>query len=71
MSSNSMPEASAHGVDVASLKNHIQSNFEQILEELTSLVAIPSIAWESFDPANLEKSAEAVAAWPGRRHAKR
>ncbi|MER8025530.1 dipeptidase [Glutamicibacter protophormiae] len=62
MSSNSMPEASAHGVDVASLKNHIQLNFEQILEELSSLVAIPSIAWESFDPANLEKSAEAVAA---------
>ncbi|WP_345474529.1 dipeptidase [Glutamicibacter ectropisis] len=62
MSTNSTFDAAKNGVDISSLKSHIDSNFEQILEELSSLVSIPSIAWESFDPQNLEKSAEAVAA---------
>ncbi len=61
MTSDSTQQSAAHGVDVTALKGHIQSNFEKILAELTELVAIPSIAWDSFDPANLEKSAQAVA----------
>ena len=61
MTENSTQFASTHGVDVAALKAHVASNFEKILEELGSLVAIPSIAWESFDPQNLEKSVQAVA----------
>ena len=32
-----------------------------LLEELGSLVAITGIAWDSFDAADLERSAEAVA----------
>ena len=61
MTSDSTSQSTAPEVDVDSLKAHIQANFEKILAELTELVAIPSIAWESFDPANLEKSAQAVA----------
>ncbi|NQD42510.1 dipeptidase [Glutamicibacter halophytocola] len=61
MSTNSVFDAATNGVDISSLKGHIETNFEQILEELKALVSIPSIAWESFDPQNLEKSAEAVA----------
>ncbi|KUM31960.1 hypothetical protein AQ436_02260 [Arthrobacter sp. EpRS66] len=61
MSTNSLFDAAKNGVDISALKGHIDANFEQILEELKALVAIPSIAWESFDPQNLEKSAEAVA----------
>ncbi|MEF9874788.1 MAG: dipeptidase, partial [Glutamicibacter sp.] len=61
MTENTTFDAVASGVDIAALKSHIDTNFEKILEELTSLVAIPSIAWESFDPQNLEKSAAAVA----------
>ncbi|WP_404291398.1 dipeptidase [Glutamicibacter arilaitensis] len=62
MTNNSSVVASNHGVDVTALKGHIEKNFERILEELSSLVAIPGVAWESFDPANLEESAKAVAA---------
>ncbi|GAA1348454.1 dipeptidase [Falsarthrobacter nasiphocae] len=35
--------------------------FDSVLAELKDLVAIPGIAWESFDPADLGRSAEAVA----------
>ncbi|UYQ79051.1 dipeptidase [Glutamicibacter sp. JL.03c] len=61
MSTNSLFDAAKNGVDISALKGHIDANFERILEELKALVAIPSIAWESFDPQNLEKSAQAVA----------
>lgn len=60
MSTNSVFDAATNGVDISSIKGHIDTNFEQILDELKALVSIPSIAWESFDPQNLEKSAEAV-----------
>lgn len=62
MTSNTSAAAAAHGVDIAGLREHVEANFEKILTELTELVAIPGIAWESFDPANLEQSAQAVAA---------
>lgn len=62
MTSNTSVNAANHGVDIQSLREHISENFETILHELTELVAIPGIAWDSFDPANLEASAEAVAA---------
>lgn len=61
MTSNTSVDANNHGVDIRALRQHVSDNFDTILEELTDLVAIPGIAWESFDPANLERSAEAVA----------
>jgi acetylornithine deacetylase/succinyl-diaminopimelate desuccinylase-like protein len=49
------------GVDRESLSAHVDTDFKRIVSELGRLVAIPGIAWESFDPALLDRSAEAVA----------
>lgn len=50
------------GVDVAALRNAVSGSFSQTVEELKELVAIPGIAWEAFDPSQLERSAQAVSA---------
>ncbi len=42
-------------------KDFIDSNFEAYLDELQQLARIPGIAWTAFDPAELDRSAEAVA----------
>ena len=42
-------------------KDFVDSNFEAYLDELQQLARIPGIAWSAFDPAELERSAEAVA----------
>lgn len=46
---------------VAALRTSVDSAFTRTVEELKSLVAIPGVAWEAFDPAELDRSAEAVA----------
>ncbi|WP_157359147.1 dipeptidase [Arthrobacter sp. Soil782] len=46
---------------VAALRSTVDSAFPQTIEELKSLVAIPGVAWAAFDPAELDRSAEAVA----------
>jgi acetylornithine deacetylase/succinyl-diaminopimelate desuccinylase-like protein len=43
------------------LRGVIDRSFDQILSRLKDLVAIPGIAWPSFDRSPLEQSAEAVA----------
>ena len=43
------------------LRAAIDASFGQTLEQLKELVAIPGIAWPSFDREPLERSAEAVA----------
>ena len=43
------------------LRTAIDASFGQTLEQLKELVAIPGIAWPSFDREPLERSAEAVA----------
>ncbi|MEA3550742.1 dipeptidase [Pseudarthrobacter sp. C1] len=43
------------------LRSSIDRSFNQTLARLKELVAIPGIAWPSFDRAPLERSAEAVA----------
>ena len=47
--------------DEAALRASVAAAFPRTLEDLTRLVAIPGIAWDSFDPANLDRSADAVA----------
>lgn len=47
--------------DLAIAKNFVEQNFENLLSELISLAKIPGIAWEAFDPIDLERSATAVA----------
>ncbi|MDN6202366.1 MAG: M20/M25/M40 family metallo-hydrolase, partial [Micrococcaceae bacterium] len=51
-----------HGVDLAAITERVNRAIDQTLTELKSLVAIPGIAWEAFDAAELDRSAEAVAA---------
>ncbi|WP_323958477.1 M20/M25/M40 family metallo-hydrolase [Arthrobacter sp. JZ12] len=46
---------------VAALSRSIDAAFGRTVEDLTRLVSIPGIAWTSFDPAQLDRSAEAVA----------
>lgn len=54
--------ASGPGLDVEAFRRAVDQEFDTVLRELTDLVAIPGIAWDSFDPADLQRSAEAVAA---------
>lgn len=42
------------------LTDYIDANFERFTQELTELVAIPSVAWESFDLSEVSRSAEKV-----------
>ena len=45
----------------SALRDAVTKNFEATLQTLTDLVAIPSIAWESHDLTQVDRSAEAVA----------
>ncbi|CEA08165.1 Succinyl-diaminopimelate desuccinylase [Arthrobacter saudimassiliensis] len=47
--------------DADTLRARIDADFPRTVEELKALVAIPGIAWDSFDPARLDESAAAVA----------
>ncbi|MFI2562723.1 dipeptidase [Paenarthrobacter sp. NPDC018779] len=52
---------SVDGVDTAALNAAVNEHFDGTVSALKDLVAIPGIAWASFDPAELDRSAEAVA----------
>lgn len=39
----------------------LEKEFDDILEQLVSLIRIPSVSWPEFDPANVHTSAEVVA----------
>jgi cysteinylglycine-S-conjugate dipeptidase len=56
LSTDTLPDST-----VSALRSSVDAAFPQTVEELKSLVAIPGIAWEAFDPAELDRSAEAVA----------
>ena len=53
--------ASVAGVDTDALRAAVDAAFATTVAQLKDLVAIPGIAWASFDPAPLDASAEAVA----------
>jgi acetylornithine deacetylase/succinyl-diaminopimelate desuccinylase-like protein len=48
-------------IDAAALRLSVTGSFDSTMARLKELVAIPGIAWPSFDPAPLDASAEAVA----------
>lgn len=52
---------STSALDSAQLHAELDSIFDDVLNNLTELVAIPSVAWPSFDPSHVRSSAEAVA----------
>lgn len=47
--------------NLAAAKSFVESKFDELKNELISLAKIPGIAWEAFDAADLERSANAVA----------
>ncbi|MBT2551866.1 dipeptidase [Arthrobacter sp. ISL-5] len=53
---------SVDGVDTRALRSAVSAAFDSTVAQLKDLVSIPGIAWPSFDPAPLDRSAEAVAA---------
>ncbi|WP_206446462.1 M20/M25/M40 family metallo-hydrolase [Agrococcus sp. KRD186] len=40
----------------------VDAGFDRALDDLKALVRIPSVAWDAYDPAHVQASAEAVAA---------
>ncbi|MDQ0820966.1 acetylornithine deacetylase/succinyl-diaminopimelate desuccinylase-like protein [Arthrobacter sp. V4I6] len=48
-------------IDAEALRQAVAESFDATISQLKELVAIPGIAWPSFDPAPLNASAEAVA----------
>ncbi|WP_445154324.1 dipeptidase [Arthrobacter sp. Hor0625] len=61
-SSAGIPQSAAAGsIDAAALRQAVSDSFDATVAQLKDLVAIPGIAWPSFDPAPLNASAEAVA----------
>ncbi len=50
------------GVPIDELRASVRRRFTDTVAELKELVAIPGIAWDAFDAAQLDRSAEAVAA---------
>ncbi|MEE2523321.1 dipeptidase [Pseudarthrobacter sp. J75] len=55
------PGLALRSVDPQDLRDAVTTAFPATVEQLKELVAIPGIAWPSFDPAQLDRSAEAVA----------
>lgn len=49
-------------IDVDALRQSVHSSFDATIGHLKDLVAIPGIAWPSFDPSRLDRSADAVGA---------
>ena len=46
----------------AAVRESVELDLPRTIAELSALVRIPSVAWSAFDPANVQASAEAVAA---------
>ncbi|MBG6182726.1 acetylornithine deacetylase/succinyl-diaminopimelate desuccinylase-like protein [Arthrobacter sp. CAN_A214] len=55
------PTADRTHPSAQALSASVDADFPRIVEQLTSLVNIRGIAWEAFDPNELDRSAEAVA----------
>jgi acetylornithine deacetylase/succinyl-diaminopimelate desuccinylase-like protein len=49
------------GVDTDALRSAVIAGFDTTMSRLRDLVTIPGIAWTSFDPSELDRSADAVA----------
>ena len=43
------------------IRTSVETGLPSTIAELSRLVRIPSVSWASYDPANVRKSAEAVA----------
>src|SRR3954447_6449884 len=52
----------AGAIDAEALRQAVTESFDETIGQLTELVAIPGIAWPSFDPSPLNGTAGAAAA---------
>lgn len=52
-------------VVTAALARAVAGSMPRAVSELTTLVAIPSVSWPAFDPAQVRRSAEAISALAG------
>ncbi|UFS60459.1 dipeptidase [Subtercola endophyticus] len=52
----------AGGEREAGIRSFVEAALPSTIADLTDLVRIPSVSWDSFDPAEVARSAEAVAA---------
>ncbi|MGN6125784.1 MAG: M20/M25/M40 family metallo-hydrolase, partial [Humibacter sp.] len=56
-----MTEADQPSDHLAELRDAVQGGMPLAISDLTDLVRIPSVSWSAFDPANVARSADAVA----------
>lgn len=54
-------DSAVAGVDIDALRAAVTAGFDTTMSRLKDLVSIPGIAWASFDPLELDRSADAVA----------
>lgn len=54
------PNSTFAGIDAEALRSAVSEAFDTTISQLKDLVSIPGVAWPSFDPAQLDRSAEAV-----------
>jgi acetylornithine deacetylase/succinyl-diaminopimelate desuccinylase-like protein len=57
-----MPDTPTSTPHAAELREAVAAGFPAAVAELSSLVRIPSVSWDGFDPAHVQASAEAVRA---------
>ena len=58
---SSMPTLNSDSELVKTVRSSVEAEFSQRIAALGQLVRIPGIAWDAFDPNDLDRSAEAVA----------
>lgn len=55
------PQSDNAVADIDALRSAVTAGFDTTMSRLKDLVGIPGIAWASFDPLDLDRSADAVA----------
>lgn len=57
-----MSQQNENQVVETAVRDQIAAQFERTVDDLSTLVRIPSVSWPAFDPAHVAESAQAIAA---------